>query len=440
MRDNCKSFARGIPSSTLSAVFPFVSNFMCDGYCDKQQSMGIPIGHNAYPVFLDFFKRDDRYTNSNMMIVGKSGGGKSYATKHLLANFIADGCRVFVLDPENEYSKLARNLGGRVIDVGQATEGLLNPFQMTVSLKDEIDEYDEKHNNTSYYVYLQFLESFFRIIFDGLTSDAFEYLNKICVDMYKEKGITPKTDIARLKPKDFPIFDDLYALIKSKLTNEQIPAQKAMLTKLEMYVSKFSTGGRNSALWNGYSTIEFDEQFVVFNFQGLLANKNNAISNAQMLLVLKILDNEIIKNMDYNRATNSMRRIVVTIDEAHTFIDPKYPIALDFMKETAKRIRKYNGMLQVITQNIKDFGGQNAEVAIKASAVINACQYSFVFGLNPSDMHDLVELYRKSCPINDIEAEDIANAGMGECFLITSPQNRSSIKIVATQQVVELFG
>ena len=445
MRDNLKTFARGIPSSTLSAIFPFVSNVIMEGYSETTKSIGIPIGYNGYPVFLDFFKRDTKHTNSNMMMIGKSGGGKSYATKHLLANFVADGCRVFILDPENEYGMLAKNMGGRLIDVGQATEGRLNPFHMTVSLRDELNstvETDEESSgadcSASYFAYLQFLESFFRSIFEQLTPDAFEYLNKLIVEMYTQKGITANTDIASLAPSDFPIFDDLYSLITTKLKVEKLPSIKAILTNLEMYVSKFSTGGRNSALWNGYSSISFDEQIVVFNFQSLLSNKNNSIANAQMLLVLKILDNEIIKNMDYNRAMGASRRIVITVDEAHTFIDPKYPIALDFMKETAKRIRKYNGMLQVITQNIKDFTGSPL-IASKASAVINACQYSMIFGLNPTDMHDLVELYSKSCPINDIEAEDIAGALRGVAFLITSPQNRSSIQIAATDAVVELF-
>ena len=45
------------------------------------------------------------------------------------------------------------------------------------------------------------------------------------------------------------------------------------------------------------------------------------------------------------------------MDEAHLFIDEKYPIALDFMYQLAKRIRKYNGMEIVITQSIKDFAG-----------------------------------------------------------------------------------
>ena len=60
---------------------------------------------------------------------------------------------------------------------------------------------------------------------------------------------------------------------------------------------KFASGGRDSNLWNGKSTLSIKENFTVFNFQSLLANKNGVIANAQMLLVLKWLDNEIIKNI-----------------------------------------------------------------------------------------------------------------------------------------------
>ena len=65
---------------------------------------------------------------------------------------------------------------------------------------------------------------------------------------------------------------------------------------LETYIQKFASGGRDSNLWNGPSTLTVKENFTVFNFQSLLANKNGVIANAQMLLVLKWLDNEIIKN------------------------------------------------------------------------------------------------------------------------------------------------
>ena len=63
------------------------------------------------------------------------------------------------------------------------------------------------------------------------------------------------------------------------------------------------------------------------------------------------------------------------------------------MAQMAKRIRKYNGMLIIITQNIKDFVGSE-EIAQQSTAVINACQYSIIMSLAPADINDLITLYR----------------------------------------------
>ncbi len=157
-----------------------------------------------------------------------------------------------------------------------------------------------------------------------------------------------------------------------------------------------------------------------------------------MLLVLKWLDNEIIKNRDYNMKYSENRKIIIVIDEAHVFIDDKYPIALDFMFQLAKRIRKYNGMQIVITQNIRDFVGTE-EIARKSTAIINASQYSFIFPLAPNDMHDLVKLYEKSGAINESEQQDIVNNGRGRAFLITSPSERCCVDIIASPDIERLF-
>ena len=157
-----------------------------------------------------------------------------------------------------------------------------------------------------------------------------------------------------------------------------------------------------------------------------------------MLLVLKWLDNEVIKNRDYNTLFGTDRKIVVAIDEAHVFIDEKFPIALDFMYQLAKRIRKYNGMQIVITQNVKDFVG-SPEIARKSSAIINVSQYSFIFSLSPNDMSDLCTLYEKAGQINENETDNIVNLPRGSAFLITGPASRTNIRIVATPHVKEIF-
>lgn len=447
MRDNIKETVRGIPTSTLAAVFPFISGAL-------QDKDGFYVGYNEYPIFVDFFARNRERVNSNMMIIGKSGSGKSFATKTLLTNFAADNTKVFILDPEDEYTILAGNLNGKVIDVGSSAMGIINPFHIMTTLKDDIkdineldDEEEEEENSgklklkeatDTFSVHLQFLEQFFKVILEGINSDAFEELNSLIVEMYNKKGIDENTILDKLKPEDYPIFDDLYAIVCEKLAKETNEYHKRNLLTIQTYVKKFAKGGRNSNLWNGPTSIATKENFVTFNFRSLLANRNEIIANAQMLLVFKYLDNEIIKNRDFNMQYKTNRKIIVVVDEAHVFINPNYPIALDFMAQMAKRIRKYSGMQIVITQNIKDFVG-SVEIQRQSTAVINASQYSMIFSLAPNDMNDLVELYRKSGEINAEEQNSIITAGVGQCFFISGPMSRTMMQIEAQDFIRKLF-
>ena len=422
---------RGIPSNTVAACYPWVFAHVSD-------EGGVKLGESeGVPVFVDFFRRDSERVNSNMVIVGKSGSGKSYATKSLLANLSSEDAKIFILDPENEYTELARNLHGQVINVGNAQYGRLNPFHIITSLDD--DEAGESGTTSgSYATHLQFLEEFFRQIIPDCEKDAMEYLNTLVDHMYLTHNITPETDLSRLSPEDYPIFDDLYDEVLEEFQQSDNPFTRDMLGTLMNYIAKFSTGGRNANIWNGPSTITTDENFTVFNFQSMLANRNQTIANAQMLLVLKYIDNEIIKNRDYNLRYRANRKIVVVIDEAHVFIDAKFPIALDFMFQLAKRIRKYNGMQIVITQNIKDFVGTD-DLMRKSAAIINACQYSFIFSLAPNDMQDLVNLYANAGGINESEQEEIVQAPRGQAFTILSPTSRSSFQINTAPGIIEMF-
>ena len=435
--DAFESYKRGIHSTSCAAVFPFVYKSLCD-------EDGLYIGNSSgIPVFINFFRRDSERVNSNTVIIGKSGSGKSYATKSILAQLAAEDSKIFILDPENEYTKMAAGLNGKIIDVGTATQGRLNPFHIITSLSDDesdSEEAEETQKANTFSAHLQFLEEFYRQILPGVSPEALEFLNTLTTNMYTSRGIDHNTDFSTLSASDYPTFNDLYDdILETFQTGFTDNAYtKGILRSLMTSVSKFAEGGRDSALWNGEATITTEENFVVFDFQTLLANKNGTIANAQMLLVLKWLDNEIIKNREYNMLYNANRKIVIVIDEAHVFIDDKYPIALDFMFQLAKRIRKYNGMQIVITQNIKDFVGTE-ELARKSTAIINASQYSFIFSLSPNDMTDLIKLYENAGAINESEQDDIINNGRGRAFLITSPGERTNVDIVAGKGIEQLF-
>jgi len=421
------NISRGIQSSTIAASFPFVSNAIVE-------ENGLLIGQNDLPVFVDFFKRDSERVNSNMIIVGKPGSGKSYATKSLLTNLASTGAKVLVIDPENEYGKLAKNLGGKELDVASNMHGIINPFEIIYSLSDE----KEKSNSNNFYAHLRFLEQFLKTTFVGLNSDCLEILNKIILETYANKGINETTNINKLKHTDYPTFDEIAQTLSNNLENEHDSYTQSCLKNIQNYLIKFCTGGRNSSLWNGYSSIQAKENFVAFNFQKLLADKNDNIANAQMLLVLKWIENEIIKNRENNLINNTNKKIVVAIDEAHLFINEQYPIALDFMFQLAKRIRKYDGMQIVITQNIKDFVG-TPEISRKSTAIINVSQYSLIFSLSPSDMIDLCKLYEKAGEINESEQASIVYNPRGRAFFIYGASSRTNIEIETTDYVEHLF-
>ncbi len=447
MRDNIKELQRGVPTYTLAGVFPFISS-------ELQDEGGFYLGDNAYPVFIDFFVRDPQRVNSNMMIIGKSGSGKSFATKTLLANFSADNTKIFICDPEKEYAELTEKLKGKFIDVGSSMQGIINPFNVIRALDKDDDEekkpteegeeghkvevVQKKKVDDSFNQHLQFLEQFLRTILQGISSDAFEVINTLVLEMYEKFGINEYTDLKNLKPTDYPTFDDLYAILQERIKTAKEDYVLNNLRVAETYIRKFAKGGRNANLWNGPTSIETNENFVCFNFQSLIAGNNDMLTLAQMLLVFKYIESEVINNKDYNELHKSNRKIIVVCDEAHIFINPKYPIALNFMTSMAKRIRKYGGMLIVITQNINDFVGSE-EIKRQSTAVINACQYSLIFSLSPNDVNDLIELYKNSGGINKQERNSIVSASVGQAFIITSPTSRTMVQIRPLPYVLSII-
>lgn len=426
---NLKSHERGINSSSLAAVFPFVRTYVMD-------EGGILLGenkNNRYPFILNIWKRGNLYQNSNGFVIGKSGSGKSFFLKNLLLNEWANGTRIMVLDPEAEYISLTKNLHGNLIDVGNAKEGRINPFHIYKILTEEGVPADPV---VTFNTHLKTLESFFKIVLVGASSDVIELINNLTVETYERKGITETTDCSEFAPEDFPLFSDLLDTLQSKDKEGMDALTLRDMRSAELYLQKF-VSGRYSDIWNAPSTLHVNASLIDFNFQSLFANKNNVVANAQMLLIFRFIEQEVINARELNKYGKNLRTMIVC-DEAHLFIDAKFPIALDFFFSMSKRIRKYNGSFIPATQNIADWNG-NEELRSKTSAIIKNSQYTFIFKLSAPDMKDVLDVYKTGDNFNEEEQRLIVSAVTGQMFFVGSTETRTCVRVQAGDYAKELF-
>lgn len=424
-----KNYERGINSSSLAAAFPFVRIFVMD-------KGGIMLGENKtnrYPFIFDLWKRGNLYQNSNAMIIGKSNSGKSFFLKSLILNEWANNTRVIVCDPEAEYLTLTRNLKGNIIDVGNAKEGRINPFHIYKILTEEGTPADPV---VTFNTHLKMLESFFKIVLVGASQDVIELINNLVVETYERKGITETTDCSGFKAEDFPLFSDLLETLQAKDKEGMDSLTLRDMRTAELYLTKF-VSGRYSDIWNAPSTLKTDASIIDFNFQSLFANKNNVVANAQMLLVFRFIEQEVINARELNRYGKNLHTMIVC-DEAHLFIDAKFPIALDFFYQMSKRIRKYNGSFIPATQNIADWNA-NEELRSKTSAIIKNSQYLFIFKLAAPDMKDVLDVYKAGDSFNEEEQCMIISAVTGQAFFVGSSELRACVRIKAGEYARELF-
>ena len=424
-----KNHERGINSSSLAAAFPFVRTCVLD-------EGGILLGKNksnGYPFILNLWKRGNLYQNSNAIIIGKSGSGKSYFLKTLIANEWANGTRVIILDPEAEYLTLTRNLSGNIIDVGNAKEGRINPFHIYKILTEEGTPAEPK---VTFNTHLKMLESFFRIVLADAPIEVIELINNLVVETYERMGIGENTDCSGLPANRFPLFSDLFETLQTKDRGniDNLTLRDMRIT--EIYLQKF-VSGRYSDIWNEPSTLRTDADLIDFDFQSLFANKNNVVANAQMLLIFRFIEQEVINARERNKSGADIHTLIIA-DEAHLYIDPKFPIALDFFYSMSKRIRKYNGSFIPATQNIADWNA-NEELRGKTSAIIKNSQYSFIFKLSAPDMKDMLDIYKSGDSFNDDEQRMIVSAGTGQAFFVGSTELRSCILVKAGEYTQTLF-
>lgn len=384
-KDLTEYFKRNILTSSFTGGFLFNTNTFIDkeGYC-------FGINQNGGIIIFNIWKKDYDRTNSNMVIVGSSGSGKSLATKHIIYNELPR-TKLLIIDPEAEYTYLAKNLKGKIIECGGSNSGYtLNPLQVRINKDDE-------ENLNALAIHFQFLHTFFEILFPSLTDIEFSILDRVLEELYLKFNITTNTDISRLENTEFPLLEDLYYLLENKNKVEHKPEYEKLLSLIRPIAI-----GQASSLWNGYTDITVDTGLTIFNTKNMQEFQIQ-YKRAQYYNIMSYAWEIISKNKDEFDC--------LIADECHVLVDPNIPQTLEYVRNISKRARKYNSSIIVITQSIEDF--LNEKIKLYGQSLLANSTYKLFFKMDGQDLRDVVKVFS----LSKKEEELIYNAKRGECLL-----------------------
>jgi type IV secretory pathway VirB4 component len=302
-----------INSSTASSFFPFISSELVD---ESGIFFGINL-QNGGLVILDRWK----YENPHLVILARSGAGKSYTAKLEVMRNLMMGTDVLILDPENEYRSIAELYNGSFISLSLKAENHFNPFDLPSVLPDE-EPYD------IYKEHIADLVSLCQLIMgEKLSSEDLTILDQAINQTYASFNILPDQDFSKIER--FPTLNDL-----EKILNGLVGGSK-LASKLYPY-----TQGNFSGFINKPTTIELNKKLIIFGFKDLPE-------------ILRPIGMFVVLNYILNRVKREMKKRLVVIDEAWWIM--RQEIGAEFLFNVIKRGRKYRLAVTNITQDVEDF-------------------------------------------------------------------------------------
>lgn len=412
-------FERVLPASAVANCYPF-------NYSGKTDPHGFYIGKDKFGtnIIVDFDRRSDDKTNSNILILGNSGQGKSYLLKLILTNTRMSGKSVICLDAEQEYEDLCNNLGGCYIDL-MSGAFLINPLEPKEwsdnASEADADSPEAFRKSTRLSQHISFLKDFFRVYkdFDDAQIDALEIL---LTRLYGKFGITDNTDYDKLTSDDYPVMADLYAMVESEYVKYE-KGSKSLFT--EDLLRELCLGlnsmciGAESKFFNGHTNIN-DDRFIVFGVKGLM-EANMKLKNAMLFNILSYMNHKLL----------TKGNTAASIDELYLFLSNL--TAIEYIRNASKRVRKKDSSIILASQNIEDFLLPEIKEMTKPLFSIPTHQFLFNGGnINARDYIDALQL-------EESEFDLIKYPERGTC-LFKCGNERYLLQVIAPEYKAKLFG
>ena len=412
-------YERVLPASSVANLFPF-------NYSGKTDRKGFYIGKDKYGsnIVVDFDQRDEDKTSANVLILGNSGQGKSYLMKLLLLNFLEAGKSVITLDVEHEQWELCQALGGCFADIIEGTYkiNLLEPRCWDTDADPyDVDAPKAFRQSTRLAQHTSFLKDVFRTYKDFTTAQI-DTIEIMLTKLYTEWGITEDTDFSQMRPEDYPILSELYDFIEIEYENfdETKPQLYTRETLQQILLGLHSMcRGADSKFFNGHTNLT-STRFLVFGVKGLLSVAQNVRSTILLNLLSYMSDKLLTEG-----------NTVAALDELYIWLSN--PVAIEYIRNSLKRVRKKESALVLASQNLEDFDQPGVREMTKP--LFSIPPHQFLFNAGSIDRRAYMDMLQ----LEDSEFDLIKFPQRGVC-LYKCGNERYLLEVHAPPYKEALFG
>ena len=414
--------------NSMGTVFPFTTS-------EVGHATGVPIVFNKQtgtPILFDNFHPS--LTNYNMVIFAKSGAGKSVTMKTLVSrSSVLMGIESLALDAEGEYTIVAESLGGINVVISPNSQTVINLFDVEVErVKDEITGKERTVLNIENKVE-DVTQALLTMAKGSTRSTEVNELTKQIIaesvaEEYASLGITNNPNslyktinmglrgdnLFQKEKKEMPTIGSWYKRIQEKARDNKNPDYQFhysyLLKVMRQYVREYDG---QMAYFDGQSTFDLLEGAPFINLDISQLEERFARPLAQQILLSWIWEKYVKKNSEDKEKAAKKR---VLIDEAWMLLP--YPEAVDFLNTMARRARKRNVSLAVMSQKFQDFYEKP-----EAQAVLTSSDTKLFLAQDKSEIQYLKEVFKLS------EGE----AG----FLVTCQKGEGLLKVGADTAILK---
>jgi len=366
-------------SGPASSIFPFVST-------NLTSDEGILYGINRHNNTLIIF---DRFSleNANSVVFAKAGAGKSFAVKLEILRSLAMGTDVLIIDPENEYERLANTVAGSFFKISLTSESTINPFEIPIIPKGE-------EPGDVFKSHILNLVGLLKLMLGKVSPEEDAIIDRALTETYASRGITAETkDFTGIQP---PLLEDLETILRN------MEGGRGMADRLYKF-----TKGTYAGFTNRPTNVDIKNRLIVFSVRDLEEE-------------LRPIAIYIVLNFVWNLIRAEFKKRIMVIDEAWWLM--KYPDSASFLFGLVKRCRKYFLGVTTITQNVEDFLDSPY-----GRPIITNSSIQLLLKQAPSSM----DVLQKTFALSDAERNLLVEANVGE-GLFFAGLNHVAIAVLAS--------